>query len=143
MTGENYFGAFEEIEFSNDSNAQEPAGGPSILDSSQGFCYQHRIGWYCRKEHVLPKIQAVPGACQEGVITAMAIRLLRRAGRFLSCEKAVSALEYAVLAGVVIAGVGAAIVAFTGDLTTAIKSLGTNIEKTANTGGKTNLTPTP
>ena len=67
------------------------------------------------------------------VVTAMTIRFLRRAGRFLACERAVSALEYAVLAGVVIAGVGAAIVAFTGNLTTAIGTLGTTIE----TGAKT------
>ena len=46
----------------------------------------------------------------------MLIPFMRRCGRFLRCERAVSALEYAVLAGVVIAGVGAAIAAFTGNI---------------------------
>lgn len=55
-------------------------------------------------------------------------RFLRRCGRFLSCEKAVSALEYAVLAGVVLAGVGAAIVAFTGDIATSIGTIGEKLD---------------
>ena len=61
----------------------------------------------------------------------MLIPFLRRCGRFLACERAVSALEYAVLAGVVLAGVGAAIIAFTGNVTDAIESLGTTIESGA------------
>lgn len=57
----------------------------------------------------------------------MLISLLRRSGRFLRCERAVSALEYAVMAGVVIAGVGAAIVAFTTDLGNAITGMGSTV----------------
>ncbi len=62
----------------------------------------------------------------------MLIPFLRQCGRFLRCERAVSALEYAVLAGVVIAGVGAAIVTFTGDVTTSITSIGEDLEAAAN-----------
>lgn len=57
----------------------------------------------------------------------MLIPFLRRCGRFLKCERAVSALEYAVLAGVVLAGVGAAIVVFTGDIADSIEDLGDEI----------------
>ena len=66
-----------------------------------------------------------PESCQ------MLLPMLRRCGRFLRCERAVSALEYAVLAGVVITGVGAAIWAFSGNIATAITSLGTEIEGAA------------
>ena len=76
----------------------------------------------------------------KGFVTAMFIRFLRRAGRFLSCERAVSTLEYAVLAGVVLAGVGTAIVAFTGDITTAINNLGDTVSGTT-APPPPNLTP--
>ncbi len=71
----------------------------------------------------------------------MLISLLRRSGRFLRCERAVSALEYAVLAGVVIAGVGGAIIAFTDDISTAMTSLGTAVETTAATAPTGDLSP--
>ncbi len=71
----------------------------------------------------------------------MLISLLRRSGRFLRSERAVSALEYAVLAGVVIAGVGAAIVAFTGDIATSLTTLGTTIENTASSLDAGDLSP--
>ena len=58
----------------------------------------------------------------------MIIPILRRCGRFLRCERAVSALEYAVLAGVVIAAVGAAILTFSTDVATAIEGLGDKID---------------
>ena len=63
----------------------------------------------------------------------MIIPILRRCGRFLRCERAVSALEYAILAGVVLAGVGAAIVVFVGDVGDAIEDLGDQIETGAGT----------
>ena len=72
----------------------------------------------------------------------MLIPLLRRCGRFLRCERAVSALEYAVLAGVVIAGIGAAIVTFTGDLTTAIENVGDAVG-TTDVDDVGNLSPAP
>ncbi len=60
----------------------------------------------------------------------MLISLLRRSGRFLRSERAVSALEYAVMAGVVIAGVGTAIVAFTDDLTDSIDNMSNTVTVT-------------
>ena len=72
----------------------------------------------------------------------MLIPLLRRCGRFLRCERAVSALEYAVLAGVVIAGIGAAIVTFTGDLTTSIENVGDAVG-TTDIDDVGNLSPAP
>ena len=57
----------------------------------------------------------------------MTIAILRRCGRFLRCERAVSALEYAILAGVILSVVGAAIVTFSGNISTAITDLGGEI----------------
>lgn len=51
----------------------------------------------------------------------------RRIRRFLKANEAVSALEYAILVGVVTIAVGAAIVAFSGDITAAIEEVGNNI----------------
>ena len=70
----------------------------------------------------------------------MVITLLRRCRRFLSCERAVSTLEYAILAGVIVAGVGAAIVTFTGDITTAIGNIGDKIDDVSGPAAPT-LTP--
>ena len=58
----------------------------------------------------------------------MLLPILRRCGRFLRCERAVSALEYAILAGVVMAGVGTAIVIFADNIGDAIAGLGGKIE---------------
>jgi len=73
----------------------------------------------------------------------MLIPFLRQCGRFLRCERAVSALEYAVLAGVVIAGVGAAIIAFTGDVTTAISGIGDAIDDTGTSAETLDMSPEP
>ena len=51
----------------------------------------------------------------------------RRFGRFLRAREAVSALEYAILVGVVAVAIGLAIVAFSGQLSTAIDQIGTNV----------------
>ena len=51
----------------------------------------------------------------------------RRFGRFLRAREAVSALEYAILVGVVAVAIGLAIVTFSGDLTTAIEGIGDNV----------------
>ena len=61
----------------------------------------------------------------------MLLPILRRCGRFLRCERAVSALEYAILAGVVMAAVGTAIYAFSDNVADAIASLGGKIETEA------------
>ena len=52
----------------------------------------------------------------------------RRVRRFLQANEAVSALEYAILVGVIAVAVGAAIVAFSDDLTTAISNIGDAVE---------------
>ena len=51
----------------------------------------------------------------------------RRFRRFLRANKAVSALEYAILIGVISVGLAAALVTFSGDLTTAIEGIGDKV----------------
>ncbi len=58
---------------------------------------------------------------------------LRAVARFARAKEAVSALEYAVVVSVVVAGVGGAVWAFVGDTQTAIESIGTAVEATAST----------
>ena len=72
----------------------------------------------------------------------MLIPFMRHCGRFLRCERAVSALEYAVLAGVVIAGVGAAIFTFSETIATSIGTLGTKISTGVGTANKVDLNGT-
>ena len=71
------------------------------------------------------------------------VSLLRRCREFLFSNKAVSTLEYAILAGVVVAGVGAAIVTFSQDIATAITDLGGEIKTGVETANpdKAKLTP--
>lgn len=56
--------------------------------------------------------------------------------RYMSETKAVSALEYAILAGVVIVAVAAALGLFVDELEDALLAIGTNIEDTAGDIGK-------
>lgn len=65
--------------------------------------------------------------------TRPATRLFRR---FARENKAVSALEYAILVGVVTAGVGAAVVAFQGQITAVINTITGNISTTQGTVGQ-------
>ena len=51
----------------------------------------------------------------------------RRFRRFLRANKAVSALEYAILVGVIAVAVAAALVTFGGKIETAIEDIGTDI----------------
>ena len=53
----------------------------------------------------------------------------RRFRRFLKANEAVSALEYALLVGVIAAGVVAAIVALEGKIGTAISKMGTELNE--------------
>ena len=53
--------------------------------------------------------------------------MLRFLGRFARAQEAVSALEYAIIVGVVVAGVGGAVAAFTGDVEDAIDGVGTKV----------------
>ena len=65
----------------------------------------------------------------------------RRFRRFLKANEAVSALEYAILVGVVTVAVGAALVAFSGQIGNAISTIGGQVEATANTATNRSLAP--
>ena len=65
--------------------------------------------------------------------------MLRFLGRFARAQEAVSALEYAIIVGVVVAGVGGAIAAFTGDVEDAIEGISTDIAAGTDTVGQGNL----
>ena len=68
----------------------------------------------------------------------------RRFRRFLRANEAVSALEYAILVGVIAVAVGAAIVAFSGDLTAAIDNIGDAVKAIdVQDGSVVNPAPTP
>lgn len=60
--------------------------------------------------------------------------------RFVRANEAVAALEYAVLVGVVAVAIGAAMVAFSNDIQTAIANLGGNVAA-VNTTTPTTITP--
>ena len=60
----------------------------------------------------------------------------RRFHRFLRANEAVSALEYAILVGVIAVGVGAAVVTVGDDITTALEAIGDDIAKVKTTKGK-------
>lgn len=68
------------------------------------------------------------------------MKMVRSLRRFAKAEEAVSALEYAVLVGVVAVAVGAALVTFSNDIQTAILALGDNVA-TINTTAPTVITP--
>ena len=53
--------------------------------------------------------------------------VMRFPHRFARAGRAASALEYAILVGVVAAGIAGALVLFSGNITTAIESLGTAV----------------
>lgn len=59
--------------------------------------------------------------------------VLRAVARFTRAREAVSALEYAIVVSVVVAGVGGAVWAFVGDTETAISTIGAQVEATATT----------
>ena len=52
----------------------------------------------------------------------------RRFRRFTKANEAVSALEYAILVGVIAVGIGAALAAFSTDITNALNAIGTSME---------------
>ena len=61
--------------------------------------------------------------------------------RFVQANEAVSALEYAILVGVIAVAVGAAIAVFGGNIKTSITGIGTKVVNTANTADTGDLTP--
>ena len=66
----------------------------------------------------------------------------RRFRRFLRANKAVSALEYAILVGVVAISVGAGLAYFGGEAEKTIKAIGDNITSEHKAKGKT-ASPSP
>ena len=62
----------------------------------------------------------------------------RRLRRFARVNEAVSALEYAILVGVIAVAVAAALVTFSTDLETAIENVGDKMEKTTTKTPKLN-----
>ena len=63
----------------------------------------------------------------------MVNNILRYLRRFFRAQEAVSALEYAILVGVIVAGVGAALLVFSDNVEEAIGAIGTKGETTAKT----------
>ena len=66
----------------------------------------------------------------------------RRLRRFTRANEAVSALEYAILVGIITIGVGAALITFSADITNAVTNIGTGVKVTGDSlkAGK-DLTP--
>ena len=58
----------------------------------------------------------------------------RRLRRFARANKAVSALEYAILVGVIAVGIAAALATFSGSIKTALGTIGSTVSSTAVTG---------
>ena len=73
--------------------------------------------------------------------------VLRAVARFTRAKEGVSAMEYAIVVGIVVAGVGGAVWAFTDDVETAVATIGTAVESTASTAPTGSLAapaaPTP
>ena len=59
----------------------------------------------------------------------------RRFRRFLKANEAVSALEYAILIGVIAVGMGAAILAFEAQIDNVIAAIGTDVSNISTQGG--------
>ncbi len=70
----------------------------------------------------------------------------RRFRHFLRAREGVSALEYAILVGIVTVGIGTAVAAFTGNLGTVIGAISTNVTTatgSVGTGGPITQPSTP
>ena len=65
----------------------------------------------------------------------------RRLRRFVRANEAVSALEYAILVGVITVAVGVALVTFSGNITAAIEGIGTKVQAIKDTADAPDLTP--
>ena len=57
--------------------------------------------------------------------------VLRSCRRFVRAGEAVSALEYAILVGVIVAGVAGALLLFAGNIETAVKGVGDKVKTVA------------
>ena len=67
-------------------------------------------------------------------------RYTKKFARYLRHTRAVSALEYAILVGVIAVAVAAALVTFSNDVQTAITNIGNNVAK-INTTAPSTITP--
>ena len=67
----------------------------------------------------------------------------RRFRRFAKANEAVSALEYAILVGVVAVAIGAALVTFGGKVTSVLGTIGTSVSGVATPAGSTLSVPAP
>ena len=68
----------------------------------------------------------------------------RHIRRFLKANEAVSALEYAILVGVITVGVGVALVTFSGNIADAITDIGAGLQTTTGTIEQgEDINPTP
>ena len=65
----------------------------------------------------------------ETMETGKTKHISRRLRRFARANKAVSALEYAILVGVIAVAVAAAMVQFSGSITTALDEIGDKVSK--------------
>ena len=63
------------------------------------------------------------------------MRIKKRVTRFFKASRAVSALEYAILVGVVVVAIGAALAVFTDQVTNALNAAGTSISSVPGLGG--------
>ncbi len=70
----------------------------------------------------------------------MLTQYTKKFAHYLRNTKAVSALEYALLVGLVAVAIGAALVTFSGDIQTAITGIGDNVAK-VKTGTPTTINP--
>ena len=72
---------------------------------------------------------------------AKAKDVLRFCRRFCKAREAVSALEYAILVGVIVAAVAGALIAFSGNINTAVTGIGTKVQTGAGTAKTVDLDP--
>jgi len=59
----------------------------------------------------------------------------KRVWEYVRDSKAVSALEYAILVGVIAVGVGMAVMTFSGDITNAVEGIGDKVNQTDEKAG--------
>ena len=69
------------------------------------------------------------------------MNMMQSLWRFLRVDEAVSALEYALLVGIIAVGVGAALVTFQDTITAAMTAIGGNVTTATAVQGAANPTP--
>ena len=69
------------------------------------------------------------------------MNMMQSLWRFLRVDEAVSALEYALLVGIIAVGIGAALVTFQNTITTALTAIGVNVTTATAIQGAANPNP--